>query len=129
MLSLVTQAPHGFVSIGPAPSGLPSVAAATASAPVCMVALGGSSKPAGLDQKTRRLTKALFWTESYFDQQEQRTLSRVQTAEPSELQKPCAPPALLHTSAWGGSSLPRARLARVRRGLDLRMLAHTCHPA
>lgn len=68
-------------------------AAVTPSVEVSYSDVGSSSARSGVllmgaAQESRLLTKALFWTEGYFDQDENRWLARVQTAEPTELKHP-----------------------------------------
>ena len=90
MLGLLLPSSHGFSAARPPPASL--YASAAAPAATAAMAAGDTRQGRGEGQaalKERRLTKALFWTERYLDQ-EGRWLGRVQTAEPSSLRTPCA---------------------------------------
>ena len=92
MLGLLVPSTHGFSSLGV--GGLPATSAVAQPAPASMVAASGLAQgfreKDQAEQKSRWLTKALTWTEGYYDQEQGRWLRRVQIAEPKELKSPCA---------------------------------------
>ena len=89
MLGLLLPGSHAFNAAAPA-ARRHAAASAPAAAPTMAA---GDTRRGGKGQvaaKSRRMTKALCWTERYIDEESGRWLGRVQTAEPSTLQTPCA---------------------------------------
>jgi len=77
----------------PASPAAASHAAVRSAAPAAMMTASGGAALAVSDhrapqRRTRQLTEALFWTESYYDQAQKRWFGRVQTAQPSETKQP-----------------------------------------
>ncbi|KAL1499017.1 hypothetical protein AB1Y20_013534 [Prymnesium parvum] len=87
MLALLPMGANAFSVCGHRVSGA-HAASPRAHALVCQLTDSMGDESLSQPPKVRMLTKALFWTEGYYDQDQKRRLGRVLTAEPAELKTP-----------------------------------------